>query len=810
MTSAGSDTPFPPLPEAAWTVRADRAWTAARPNHDKPEVCDPPHAGVPFGGLGAGTVSRSPRGDFVRWHLHAGRHTYRPLPAFANLLAVHDGDRLVDATVPAPRPDDGTLAAWRFDRGHVTHSLYPFAWMEGDAAHGAIRWRLTQFSPLVPNDYEVSSFPVAVLRWHLHNAGDRPLTVTGAMSVENLSIVSPGSAPPGRPRHEALVVDGVPVLVLGREGVAPRTDEDGALAIAATGGTPVSVSDFAADGDGAPVWDAITDVSSATIADPSGAAPDPDPTSAEDTAPRRAAGLLGQRITLAAGETRELAFTVTWHFPVFRVGSGRGWYRRHTRFVGREVGPATADAPVVRLALRGLGERDAWERSLHAFQAPILARRPPALARCLFNHLYILADGGTIWEAGEVDDPGGLPAAPAVPGARDVGRFAILECFTYPFYATLDVRYYGSFPLLFFWPELERQVLLQFADAAGAADAERRQMTHVVEEATRKRAGALPHDLGSPDEDPWVRVNAYDDIDPNRWKDLGPKFVLLATRYLARVGWEDRGFLRAAWPATKGVLDLLDEQDRDRDGLPENEGIPDQTFDKWPMTGPSAYCAGLTLAALTAAEEMARWCGDPGRAGEIEARRRRATHAMRTRLFRGTHLRYDGAPENDAMVMAGQLSGEWSLALAGLPAVLSADEVGTVLDTVVARCTLRSEITGRAMGLVNGAPLGNGPPPDNRHAREMWTGITYGVASHLVLAGRHDAGLAQVEALDALVHETLPFAFSVPEGVSADGRFRGALYLRPLAVWAVEEALRQTHPDPEVPSFLRATGEVHR
>jgi len=814
MTPAGPRSPFAPLPDAVWTARADEVRDAARPNHDKPEVCDPPYAGVPFGGLGAGTVSRSPRGDFVRWHLHAGRHTYRPLPAFAHLLAVHDGDRLVDATVPAPIPSDGTLASWRCDTGHVTHSLYPFAWMEGDAAGGAIRWRMTQLTPLVPHDYEVSSFPVAVFRWHLHNAGDRPLTVSGAMSAENLSIVSPGAAPPGSPRHAVLDVEGTAVLLLGRDGVPPRSDEDGAFALAAHGGTPFAVPHFAADGDGRRAWEALT-----LAGDPATATMDTDATSSRSMESRpgpgpetsaRSAGLIGQRVSLAPGETREIAIALAWHFPVFRVGSGRGWYRRHTRFVGREVGDATADAPAVRLALRAIRDRQDWEEAVRAFQSPILDRRPPGLARCLFNHLYILADGGTIWEAGEVDDDiaSGPDPAPAIPGARDVGRFAILECFTYPFYATLDVRYYGSFPLLFFWPELERQVLLEFAHAAGAADAERRQMTHVVEEATRKRAGALPHDLGSPDEDPWVRVNAYDDIDPNRWKDLGPKFVLLAVRYLARVGWEDRGFLRAAWPATQGVLALLAEQDRDGDGLPENEGIPDQTFDKWPMTGPSAYCAGLTLAALVAAEEMARWCGDPGRASELDAWRRRATHALRTRLFRGTHLRYDEAPGHGEMVMAGQLSGEWSLALAGLPGVLTPDEVRAVLDTVVARCTLRSEGSGRPMGLVNGAPLGDGPPPDNRHAREMWTGITYGVASHLVLAGREAAGLAQVDALDGLVHDEHPFAFSVPEAVSSDGRFRGALYLRPLAVWAVEEALRRTRPDEALPPFLQATGEA--
>ncbi len=39
-------------------------------------------------------------------------------------------------------------------------------------------------------------------------------------------------------------------------------------------------------------------------------------------------------------------------------------------------------------------------------------------------------------------------------------------------------------------------------------------------------AGAVPHDLGSPSESPWLKSNIYNFQDVSRWKDLGPKFVL--------------------------------------------------------------------------------------------------------------------------------------------------------------------------------------------------------------------------------------------------------------------------------------------
>ena len=42
--------------------------------------------------------------------------------------------------------------------------------------------------------------------------------------------------------------------------------------------------------------------------------------------------------------------------------------------------------------------------------------------------------------------------------------------------------------------------------------------------------------------------------------------------------------------------------DVDGDGLPEHDGLPDQTYDTWPMHGPSAYVGILWLGALRVAE----------------------------------------------------------------------------------------------------------------------------------------------------------------------------------------------------------------
>src|SRR5712675_3136427 len=53
----------------------------ARQDVSMPLVDDGPGGGVPLGGLGAGSIGRTHRGDFARWHLDVGRHRFETIPA---------------------------------------------------------------------------------------------------------------------------------------------------------------------------------------------------------------------------------------------------------------------------------------------------------------------------------------------------------------------------------------------------------------------------------------------------------------------------------------------------------------------------------------------------------------------------------------------------------------------------------------------------------------------------------------------------------------------------------------------------------
>lgn len=71
------------IPAIAWHIPIGQP--PANPGGRKPELTgmidDGFWQGAPVGGFGAGTFSRSYRGNFERWHIKAGVHKYQNVPA---------------------------------------------------------------------------------------------------------------------------------------------------------------------------------------------------------------------------------------------------------------------------------------------------------------------------------------------------------------------------------------------------------------------------------------------------------------------------------------------------------------------------------------------------------------------------------------------------------------------------------------------------------------------------------------------------------------------------------------------------------
>ncbi|HET9346057.1 MAG TPA: non-lysosomal glucosylceramidase [Candidatus Limnocylindrales bacterium] len=769
------------IPRQAWSRALGEGYEPApRPRVEPPMIDDGPWAGVPIGGIGAGSIGRTQRGDFARWHLDVGRHRFESIAASQFSLFVDDGSARSAHVLSTVRPDGPPAFAFDLPVGAGTyHALFPYAWSVVDWDQLPVRIVQRQFSPVLPHNYRESSFPVGIFETTIENRSPAPVTAGLMLSWQNVLGRGAGLDRGGGQRHEAVLRDGVAGVQLGAPAAAAGTAQDGTFALLAEAGDWVSAARLFRVDDAGGLW--------ADFADDGRLGPVDGPP-ATASAGGEVGAAIAATVRLEPGESRTIPFALAWDIPLAEFAVGTRWHRRYTAFFG------TSGRNAVEIAATALREREAWSAAIDAWQAPILAdeSRPDWYASALFNELYFMVDGGTLWTDGPpMPADGWIPTPGADPAAGGpFGRFAQIECFDYPFYNTLDVDFYASFARLHLWPELERAVIREFVASVDVHDPAIVEIQWSGKPATRKCPGALPHDVGGPEDDPFLRVNAYRYQDINVWKDLNCKFVLQVWRDATVL--DDAQLLRDAWPGIVTALDHVARFDRDGDGLPEHDGDPDQTYDTWPMTGPSAYCGGLWLAALRAAIEIGKRAGDvdpdaDAAVARFESWLGTGTAAFESRLWAGTHYRYDdGGGASSDSIMADQLAGQWYADASGLGDVVAPERVTAALRTVFERNV--AGFQGGEMGAVNGVRPDGSVDRSSEQSPEVWVGTTYALAAFMLGRGLDDEAWQTARGAWNVTYNR-GLWFRTPEAYDETGNFRASLYLRPLAIWAIEHAL---------------------
>ncbi|MEH2460940.1 GH116 family glycosyl hydrolase [Nostoc sp.] len=791
----------PEIPSCTWSRPIGLGWDKPYTVRYASNIDDGPWHGMPLGGFGAGCIGRSSRGDFNLWHIDGGEHTFKNVPACQFSVFESNGTSSQAYALSTQAPDDRTLKAWQWyptfpdteGTGNY-HALYPRSWF---VYENVFQSQLTceQFSPIWAGNYQETSYPVAIFLWNAHNSTDAPITLSIMLTWQNMVgwFTNALKSPQVQVRD-----DGSPVseyqprwsesqgnynqiventqqfgYVLGRVGSNELLQEgDGTWCIATVKHPQVEIfhhSRWNPEGTGEEIWQSFAK---------DGSLPNYlDPTPATENTQLGAA--IAIRFTLQPGETLEIPFVVAWDLPITEFAAGVNYYRRYTDFFGKSGNNAWA------IASTALQEYQTWRSQIQSWQQPILDREdlPDWFKMALFNELYDLTSGGTLWSAASELDP--------------IGQFAVLECLDYRWYESLDVRLYGSFALLMLFPELEKSVIRAFARAIPQGDDTPRiigyYMTIKAESpiAVRKVAGATPHDLGAPNEHVWEKTNYTSYQDCNLWKDLGSDFVLQVYRDFLLTAADDVEFLADCWNAIVQTLDYLKTFDLDGDGIPENSGAPDQTFDDWRLQGVSAYCGGLWLAALEAAIAISEvlLTHRRGNAEELalqksiyEAWLEQSRPIYDQKLWNGQYYKLDSESGSD-VVMADQLCGQFYARLLDLPDIVPSDRAFSALKTVYDACFLK--FCKGEFGAANGVrPDGSPENPKATHSLEVWTGINFGLAAFLVQMGMKDEALRLTQAVVEQIYDN-GLQFRTPEAITAAGTFRASTYLRAMAIWGI-------------------------
>jgi len=309
-------------------------------------------------------------------------------------------------------------------------------------------------------------------------------------------------------------------------------------------------------------------------------------------------------------------------------------------------------------------------------------------------------------------------------------------------WCTYDVHFYASFALLDLFPKIELSIQREFAKAVLCEDGRKVRFLAEGNWGIRKVRGAVPHDLGT--HDPWNEMNAYNIHDTSKWKDLNPKFVLQVYRDFAATG--DMSFGIDVWPSVRAAMEYMEQFDRDNDGLIENDGFPDQTYDTWTVHGVSAYCGCLWLAALQAAAAMAFQLGDKDFGEKCKRNFLKAKYAFESKLWNGSYFNYDsGSSSNSKSIHSDQLAGQWYTASSGLPNLFDDYKIRSALQKIFDYNVMK--VRGGRMGAVNGM-LPNGKVDETcMQSREIWTGVSYAVASTMILAGMKEQAFTTAEGI---------------------------------------------------------------
>ncbi|KAL4302233.1 hypothetical protein GQ457_10G022510 [Hibiscus cannabinus] len=841
----------------------------------------------------AGSIGRSYKGEFQRWQLfpriceekpvlsnqfsvfvsRSSGEKYSSVLCSASPQLLKQGKVYLTNIICTNRENEVSgISSWDWNlkgNNSTYHALYPRAWTvyEGEP-DPELNIICRQISPFIPDNYNESSFPVSAFTFTLYNIGKSTADVTLLFTWAN----SVGGDSEFSGRHSNLKImmkDGVHGILLHHE-TADRQPPV-TFAIAAQEKDGVRISDcpcFSICGNSQGItakemWQEIKEHGSFERL-----------VSTEELVPSEPGSSIGAAIaasmTIPSDAVRTVTFSLAWDCPEVKFLGGKTYHRRYTKFYGTN-GDAAAN-----IAHDAILEHRHWESMIEAWQRPVLEDKtlPEWLVQTyyplllmltesniseplnryrvtLFNELYYLNSGGTIWTDGlppvslaniggskfsldrsqlglksivdsprknyttvdilgrmtsildQVHDPNAPNSASGTnllqEGEENIGQFLYLEGTEYHMWNTYDVHFYASFALIMLFPKLQLSVQRDFAAAVMMHDSNKMKLLHDGQLAPRKVLGAVPHDIGI--DDPWFEVNAYCLYNTARWKDLNPKFVLQVYRDFVVTG--DKKFAQAVWPSVYVAMAYMEQFDKDGDGMIENEGFPDQTYDTWSVSGISAYCGGLWVAALQAASALAGEVGDKGSEDYFWYKFLKAKDVYQ-RLWNGTYFNYDNSGSHtSSSIQADQLAGQWYARACGLSPIVDEDKAKRALEKVYNFNVLKVKEGKR--GAVNGMLPDGRVDMSSMQSREIWSGVTYAVAASMIHEDMVDMAFHTASGIFEAVWSEggLGYSFQTPEAWNTRDQYRSILYMRPLAIWAMQWALSRPkllehEPRPEV------------
>jgi uncharacterized protein (DUF608 family) len=735
-------------------------------------------AAFPLGGIGTGNVSIGARGEFRDWELanHPDKGNSLPFTFFAIHARPHGGEpvtRVLESRLPGPHDFEQGYAVPRVAglprlANSSMRGEYPMLEVGFEDAVLPVQVSLEAFTPLIPLETADSGIPGAVIRYRVSNPGAVPVAVTIAGSLSN-----PVGARKGV-HADFPEFDGTPTIerrdAAGLHGLYFDSDlpaDDlryGNLSLATADDSVTSkrqwLTGFWQDGVQA-FWNDLRD--DGLLQDETAFTLDTDlpplmarmtgadAASLESHLTKLRVGSLGIVHELQPGESRVFEFVLSWSFPNRPTGwlghvilddPNAGIVTKNnyaTRFSTSWESAAhlASELPRLEAATRAFHD-DLWDSTLDPAVIDALASNMAALRS---TTCFLLQDGTfAAWE-GSFDHTGSCEGT-----------------------CTHVWSYAQTVAHLF--PALERSArrieFLQETDAAGA-----------MQFRTNTIFGGKP----------WGMLPAVDG-----------QFGTVLRLYREWKFSGDDEFLAELWPAASRAMDYA-VREWDLNGDAVLDARMHNTYDI-EFYGEEPLANAYFLAALHASAAMADHLGEDGsRYAKLAVAGAAKTDEL---LFNGEYYeqritdvdkyRY----QYGRGVLSDQLLGQSIAHVVGIGHVLPAAHVKSAIGAVFAHnfrrdlsaheSTQRTYALGDEGGLLLASwPNGGRPEIPFVYSDEVWTGVEYQVAAHLIFEGLVDEGLEIVRATRARHNGTNRSPWNEAEC--------GNHYARSMASWSLLIAL---------------------
>lgn len=759
------------------------SYQARKGSHD-----DGPHCGMFLGGIGTSVCSRNLVGDFDRWHLQPGYHVKQVIKSAYLGIYWSDGESTNYCRLDA---------SWKGSRS--VNSLFPVIVEKYQSEDKALGIFLEFFSPVVPNDALAQSLPIWYVNATVKNFSSKALTICLVFSFPNIlgwkaqkttSLYRGNDCWPSQTHagNSAVPIEGATKSGISYIGVRQvrhvnrkvTDDMHGEVAIACFGTSLQNCSREICVYDGQHLIDRPPEYQKHTISwlEHSVATNGSLPNTGKfwcahwDEA---LASATAKSLVIQPRESEQISFATAFDIPLVRFGDDRLWKRRYTKDFGIE---GTNSSEILQYAIDNYYNFreavDQWHKSILCDSILYTA--------AMINELYFLTGGGSAWCYEEYkEERKGLPDL-LLNGNKE--HFAILEGYDigYYYYNTSDLWYYAWYAIYKNSPQLAELVFQDMLESIPIEIDDKRVFYRTEEEGILLSSGKIPHDFGSPMEDPWHKLNGYQNRDDsNLWKDHNPGFIIsyylyckISKKNLSEVDWN--------------IIKLASRNLLSWKPLPCHDAFGDTTWDNLGIQGYSSFSGGLFIASLLALSSWAEEMDDNEFSSRCHELQEEAENAYIDTLYDNNYFKVCDKGKYSSCSMPDSMLGLYFAYAAGLGdkfKKISNAMIKSHLKTVYLQNMLnfKEGRIGPILVAEKARTHFSGDGGDELQVNEVLIGSAWLFAAMLDYFEMKKESMHVSTVLSRVIYEESGLQFRTPAAIDGNRRFRAPLNMRPLSVW---------------------------